>query len=237
MKRFGFIYDQKKCIGCNVCQMACKDKNNLEMGLFFRRTVTVNSEEDPLTFYHFSGACIHCDEAECVKHCPTGAMYRKSDGTVGHRKEKCIGCGICTRVCPQAAPKLSFRDGNGLRQLFLLRPGGGSGFPGPRFQLLQTPLVDHPPEAQALHESQQLRRPPQRPAEARGILAVQRHLAENRREPVGAVGAVPSGREFLPYTVLDLQGVQISVDLRDGAVAPNQIHGGLFADAGHPSVP
>lgn len=111
MKRFGFIYDQKKCIGCNVCQMACKDKNNLEMGLFFRRTVTVNSEEDPLTFYHFSGACIHCDEAKCVKHCPTGAMYRKSDGTVGHRKEKCIGCGICTRVCPQAAPKLSFRDG------------------------------------------------------------------------------------------------------------------------------
>ena len=37
MKRFGFIYDREKCIGCNVCQMACKDKNNLEAGLFFRQ--------------------------------------------------------------------------------------------------------------------------------------------------------------------------------------------------------
>lgn len=34
MKRFGFLYDQKKCIGCNACQMACKDKNDLEAGIF-----------------------------------------------------------------------------------------------------------------------------------------------------------------------------------------------------------
>lgn len=111
MSRFGFIYEREKCIGCNVCQMACKDKNNLEMGLFFRRADTLCTKEDPLTYSHFSGACIHCDEAECITQCPTGAMYRKSDGTVGHRREKCIGCGICAGVCPQAAPKLSIRDG------------------------------------------------------------------------------------------------------------------------------
>ena len=112
MTRYGFIYDQAKCIGCNVCQMACKDKNNLEMGLFFRRaeTLEIPAGEQP-QFFHFSGACIHCDDAECIAHCPTGAMYRRADGTVGHRKEKCIGCGICTKVCPQAAPKLSVRDG------------------------------------------------------------------------------------------------------------------------------
>ena len=112
MKRYGFLYDQDKCIGCNACQMACKDKNNLEAGLFYRKaeTLEIPGEEGPL-FYHYSGACIHCDDALCVTHCPTGAMYRRPDGTVGHRKEKCIGCGICTKVCLRNAPKLSVRDG------------------------------------------------------------------------------------------------------------------------------
>lgn len=61
--------------------------------------------------FHYSGACIHCDDAACVTHCPTGAMYRRADGSVGHMKGRCIGCGICAQVCEQGAPKLSRRDG------------------------------------------------------------------------------------------------------------------------------
>ena len=55
--------------------------------------------------------------------------------------------------------KLGRRDGNPLRLLFLRRDGGGIGFAFSRLKFLQTPLVDHPPEAQTLHERQQFRCP------------------------------------------------------------------------------
>lgn len=112
MARWGFVFDQEKCIGCNACQMACKDHYDLEAGLFFRRAVTVQITEDGINrWVHYSGACNHCADPACVKHCPTGAYYVREDGTVGHHPEKCIGCGTCTWACPYGAPHISPRRG------------------------------------------------------------------------------------------------------------------------------
>ena len=110
MPRLGFLFDQTKCIGCNACQMACKDYHDLEAGLFYRRAVTVQTKADG-RWMHYSGACNHCAEPACVKNCPTGAYYVRDDGTVGHQPEKCIGCGTCTWACPYGAPRLSARFG------------------------------------------------------------------------------------------------------------------------------
>ncbi|MCC8059930.1 MAG: 4Fe-4S dicluster domain-containing protein [Clostridiales bacterium] len=108
MSRLGFLYDQTKCIGCNACQMACKDKNNLEKGLFFRRVETLEYEENgKMICFHYSGACNHCADAACVNACPTHAMHYMEDGTVGHDAGACIACGTCTWACPYGAPKLS----------------------------------------------------------------------------------------------------------------------------------
>lgn len=111
MAQFGFLYDQTRCIGCNACQIACKDQNNLENGMVFRRVVTVEDHG----FMHYSGACNHCKDAACVKACPTGAMHYREDGTVGHDREKCIGCGTCTWACPYGAPKLSHKYGTAMK--------------------------------------------------------------------------------------------------------------------------
>lgn len=108
MSRLGFLYDQTRCIGCNACQMACKDRHNLEMGLFFRRVETL--EYDGYCV-HFSGACNHCGKAACVDACPTGAMGYREDGTVAVDSKKCIGCGTCTWACPYGVPKLSHKRG------------------------------------------------------------------------------------------------------------------------------
>lgn len=112
MSRWAFLYDQTKCIGCNACQMACKDRNNLEKGLFFRRVQTIEYEEEgTVKCVHYSGGCNHCEEPACVRACPTGAMYRAEDGTVAHDSGACIGCGTCTWACPYQAPKLSRKLG------------------------------------------------------------------------------------------------------------------------------
>jgi len=102
----GFYYDMSVCTGCRTCQVACKDKNDLDVGANFRRVHTFETGHFPETKpYHYSGACNHCSDAKCVKGCPTMAMHYAEDGTVQHDAAKCIGCRYCTWNCPYGAPQ------------------------------------------------------------------------------------------------------------------------------------
>lgn len=40
-KQLGFFIDSSRCSGCKACQVACKDKHNLEVGRRFRRVYEV----------------------------------------------------------------------------------------------------------------------------------------------------------------------------------------------------
>ena len=41
-KQLAFYVNAAVCTGCKACQVACKDKNNLEVGRLFRRVYEVN---------------------------------------------------------------------------------------------------------------------------------------------------------------------------------------------------
>ena len=112
MGKLGFTFHMDRCIGCKACQVACKDKNHLEAGTFFRRVDTVTDGGRPV---HFSGACNHCENPACVAACPTGAMYLAPDGTVQHDDGKCIGCGSCVWACPYGAVSLSRQTGTAVK--------------------------------------------------------------------------------------------------------------------------
>jgi len=102
----GFYFDVNMCIGCRTCQVACKDKNDLDVGANYRRVHTVETGSYPeARRFHFSGACNHCKNAKCVTGCPTMAMHYGEDGTVQHDDTKCIGCRYCTWNCPYGAPQ------------------------------------------------------------------------------------------------------------------------------------
>ena len=47
--------------------------------------------------------CMHCEEPECEKVCPTGATIRRDDGIVVIDSDKCMGCRYCMVACPYAA--------------------------------------------------------------------------------------------------------------------------------------
>ena len=107
MEKLAFYYDAALCIGCRACQVACKEKNKLATGDFFRRVEAIEADFDGNRKWMFySGACAHCSDPACVGACPTGAMYIAEDGTVQHRDDLCIGCGRCVHSCPYGAVTL-----------------------------------------------------------------------------------------------------------------------------------
>jgi anaerobic dimethyl sulfoxide reductase subunit B (iron-sulfur subunit) len=107
MSKLGFYYDMTRCIGCRVCQIACKDRLGLEdAGNRTRRVDTYETGEYPnASRYHMSIACNHCEKPACVENCPTGAMFKSKDGTVLHDDNVCIKCEICVEACPYGAPQ------------------------------------------------------------------------------------------------------------------------------------
>lgn len=121
-EQLGFFIDSSMCSGCKACQVACKDKNNLEVGRRFRRVYEVSGgefEEDKngalintVYAYTLSISCNHCKEPVCVKNCPTQAMHKRpKDGIVRVNTDRCVGCGYCSWSCPYGAPQMNHEQG------------------------------------------------------------------------------------------------------------------------------
>lgn len=117
MKQMAFYFDASNCIGCKTCEIACKDVNDLPLGVRLRRVREYGGGNwikrdgffvpDGVFTYYISTSCMHCQEPPCVDVCPAGAMVkRKEDGIVVVDEEKCIGCGYCRWACPYGAPQL-----------------------------------------------------------------------------------------------------------------------------------
>ena len=102
---FGFYFDMTRCVGCRACQIACKDKNRLDVGTNFRTAKSYSVGKFPkVETYSYSAGCNHCENPACTAICPTGAMYKAEDGTVLHDDELCIGCQACVKACPYSVP-------------------------------------------------------------------------------------------------------------------------------------
>lgn len=97
------LHDEKRCIGCQACTVACKVLNDVPEG-FSRLQVQIRSpEHEPEALSHFQFvrvSCQHCEDAPCVSVCPTGASFRDENGIVQVDKSRCIGCDYCVAACP-----------------------------------------------------------------------------------------------------------------------------------------
>lgn len=103
----GFYVDLSRCIGCKTCQVACKDRHNLQqVGPRTRRVETFECGTYPeVGMYHVTLSCNHCENPACVAGCPTGAMFKSDDGAVLHNDDQCVVCRNCMLVCPYGAPQ------------------------------------------------------------------------------------------------------------------------------------
>ena len=124
MARYAMVINLKTCIRCYSCVVGCLRENTVR-----RTTLDVDGQQVPyyiecdglakvsrtritkfiagsypnvkaVTFFE---QCQHCENAPCVKVCPTGASYKTDDGTVLVDPEKCIKCKYCISACPYGA--------------------------------------------------------------------------------------------------------------------------------------
>ncbi|MEM4045169.1 MAG: 4Fe-4S dicluster domain-containing protein, partial [Fervidicoccaceae archaeon] len=112
MVRYGFLYDESRCISCLSCVIACSSNNYGEFmedqnpNPFWRTLATnirvVIKEVGRAEINLLS--CQHCERPPCVEVCPTGASHiDRSNGLVEIDYEKCIGCKACVTACPYNA--------------------------------------------------------------------------------------------------------------------------------------
>ena len=112
MSQYAFFVNSDACSGCKTCQVACKDKNNLDAGLHWRKVYEVTAggwqkKGDAWTStviaYNLSLACHHCAEPVCGNQCSVDAIWKRPDGIVLLDQARCIKCNKCRADCPYEA--------------------------------------------------------------------------------------------------------------------------------------
>ncbi|MCD2191087.1 4Fe-4S dicluster domain-containing protein [Actinomycetospora soli] len=102
--RYGFAIDQRTCIGCHACTVACKTEHEVPVGQFRTWVKYVDQGTFPSNTRDFGVMrCNHCTDAPCVRICPTKALFTREDGIVDFDRDRCIGCKSCMQGCPYDA--------------------------------------------------------------------------------------------------------------------------------------
>ena len=118
--QYAFFFDAAHCSGCKACQAACKDKNNLPVGVLWRRVYEVSGGSwqkaggawiNTVFAYNLSMSCNHCFHPKCAGVCPVDAYDIHDNGIVVLDSTKCVGCGYCAWACPYGAPQYNPQTG------------------------------------------------------------------------------------------------------------------------------
>ncbi|MCD8340117.1 MAG: 4Fe-4S binding protein [Burkholderiales bacterium] len=112
---YAMVYDQNKCIGCGLCKTACNETNHLPPG---RSRLLLELQRNPKQpepdaskpesyareRRYVRVSCQQCQDAPCIRVCPTGAATRDKDtGIVTMNTDRCVGCKYCIAACPYNA--------------------------------------------------------------------------------------------------------------------------------------
>ncbi len=104
MVNYGFAIDNRKCIGCHACTVACKSEHDVPVGVNRTHVKYIETGQYPNSNREFSvHRCNHCEDSPCTTICPTTALFTRSDGIVDFDDDRCIGCKSCMQACPYDA--------------------------------------------------------------------------------------------------------------------------------------
>ncbi|MDD3342536.1 MAG: 4Fe-4S dicluster domain-containing protein [Sulfurospirillaceae bacterium] len=110
-KKYGMIIDLHRCVGCGACNLACKSENNTPVGIdWASHKIETYGVFPKVTYTHTPTLCNHCEDAPCVRVCPTHAMHKTDEGFVVHDPSICIGCKSCMLADPYGVIHFNTKD-------------------------------------------------------------------------------------------------------------------------------
>ncbi len=101
-KKFVMVVDLAKCKNAKKCIEACDKHHNLTPDRPYIKVLEMQDNEKSAPYW-MPKKCFQCDNPPCVKVCPVGATYKRTDGIVLIDNERCIGCRFCMAACPYSA--------------------------------------------------------------------------------------------------------------------------------------
>lgn len=106
-RSFVMVIDLARCKNARKCIDACQRGHDLLPDQEFMKVLLMkdNPSSEP---YWFPKNCFHCDNPPCVKVCPVGATFKRSDNIVLVDADLCIGCKFCITACPYSARILNW---------------------------------------------------------------------------------------------------------------------------------
>ena len=101
-QKWVMVIDLAKCDGCRDCTKACTAMHSVSR---FQEWIKVYDVDDnpAAGSYFLPRPCMQCDNPPCVRGCPTGATFKRTDGIVMQDNDRCIGCRNCIAQCPYSA--------------------------------------------------------------------------------------------------------------------------------------
>jgi Ni/Fe-hydrogenase subunit HybB-like protein/Fe-S-cluster-containing dehydrogenase component len=125
----GVLVDLTTCVGCRLCEYACKKANGIDPGEVAtydnQRVFKINRRPETECFTVVNAYidshqpakktfvkinCMHCNYPACASACIVGALQKHDNGAVTYDAWKCIGCRYCMVACPFQLPAYSYED-------------------------------------------------------------------------------------------------------------------------------
>ncbi|MBU4371695.1 MAG: twin-arginine translocation signal domain-containing protein [Proteobacteria bacterium] len=116
----GVLVDTTRCAGCQSCETACAEANNLtipEIGNASAFEKVRDTSEKQWTLVNrfktekgeifVKKQCMHCNQPGCVAACLVKAMVKRENGAVTW-ETNCMGCRFCMVSCPFDIPKFEY---------------------------------------------------------------------------------------------------------------------------------
>jgi len=108
-KKWVMVVDLAKCRNARKCIEACDKHHQLTPDRPYIKVLEMKDNEKSSPYW-MPKKCFQCDNPPCVKVCPVGATFKRTDGIVLVDNTRCIGCRFCMAACPYSARVFNWKE-------------------------------------------------------------------------------------------------------------------------------